>query len=1122
MPVQPSLGDLAVDAQQQASHYYRRAPLPTERQEQAARLLTWMFAVATAASAALLLVHWITRVTAWPFLLFSVLNIPVTASFASVAVLALITGALVRRKRLALLLVGFFQVTGMAGSIIGLLLDFTGGAASQALSGSALILFRVTGVVAVVVGLSVLWLLWWMRNAFPSRTQARSVVAALLTLGVGGLLTVLLTHVMLLVTTDSSADDGSVLIESLWRGMGVRTLERQYQHVVPGWLPEVTSILFALALLAAVFVFLRSASSERTWTPAREVAIRQLLAESGGQDSLGYFATRRDKNTVWSPDGRAVIAYRVLGQVCLASGDPVGEPASWRGAITEWLAMARHYGWSPAVVSASESAARAYADAGMSVLAMGDEAVLHPERYSLANSSMTPVRRAVRHARDRGLTVRIDQHRDLSTEELSRLGELAQLWRGEEPDRGFSMALNRWGDPADGRCTVVTAHDERGEVVGLLSFVPWGHRGLSLDVMRRSPAAPNGTTELMVSELMDYGVTRGIRSVSLNFAMFRRVFADSEALGAGAIIRFNSSVLGFLDRFFQLESLYRANAKYRPEWIPRFVCFDGLLSLPRVSLATAQAEGFLPSPFVRAVPNAQLDAGALEAVEALERQPPRVRELAPRRSQSTRHRMRHARNLAEAGCPPYPVGLAPADTVGEVLARRDRHGAASSSQVRVTGRIRAMRDHGAVMFLDLTDSGKIIQVVLERARMEGPWEALRVNLDSGDVVVVDGHWGFSRNGTESVMARQLSMAAKALQPVPWRSFEDSEARLRKRSMDLLVHPERLDLLNQRSMAVSTVRSFLTGEGFREVETPVLNTVHGGASARPFKTFSNAYGVDLSLRIAPELYLKRLLVAGSGPIFEISRNFRNEGADATHNPEFTSLEAYLPYSDYMAMQRLTEDLIKRVAEAVHGSAVLPLRDITRPQAPPVLTDVSGPWPVVTVTEAVSRAVSRNISVHTDFETLLAIAAEHDVEVGPGMGPGAVFEELYAELVEPHTIEPTFYCDFPLETSPLTAPHRKHAGLVERWDLVANGMELGTAYSEMTDPMEQRHRLTEQSLKAAAGDVEAMEVDEDFLYALETGMPPAGGLGIGLDRLVMLMTNTTIREVLSFPFVRPNKN
>ncbi|QIR68684.1 hypothetical protein HBK84_00095 [Kocuria sp. KD4] len=331
----------------------------------------------------------------------------------------------------------------------------------------------------------------------------------------------------------------------------------------------------------------------------------------------------------------------------------------------------------------------------------------------------------------------------------------------------------------------------------------------------------------------------------------------------------------------------------------------------------------------------------------------------------------------------------------------------------------------------------------------------------------------------------------------------------------------MDLLRQRSLAVDTVRRVLTGQGYREVETPVLNTVHGGASARPFRTYINAYGMDLTLRIAPELYLKRLLVAGSGPIFEVARNFRNEGADATHNPEFTALEAYHPFADYTVMRELTETMIKTVAQALHGTQVLPLYDVHNPDAAPVLTDVSGPWPVIAVTDAVSKAVGRRISIESDFETLLAVAAQHDVEIGPGMGPGAVLESLYEELVEPHTVFPTFYCDFPEETSPLTAPHRSEGGLVERWDLVVNGMELGTAYSELTDPVVQRHRLTEQSLKAAAGDLEAMRVDNDFLDALEVGMPPAGGMGIGLDRLVMLMTATTIRDVLSFPFVKPQQ-
>jgi lysyl-tRNA synthetase class 2 len=266
-------------------------------------------------------------------------------------------------------------------------------------------------------------------------------------------------------------------------------------------------------------------------------------------------------------------------------------------------------------------------------------------------------------------------------------------------------------------------------------------------------------------------------------------------------------------------------------------------------------------------------------------------------------------------------------------------------------------------------------------------------------------------------------------------------------------------------------------------------------------------------------LKRLLVAGLGPVFEIGRNSRNEGADSTHNPEFTSLEAYLPYADYKAMRHLTERLITAAATAVHGRLALPLS--TGVAGDVALADITPPWPVVPVLEAVSDAIGTAISLDMDFDELVRIARRHGVHLHDDMGPGAIIEELYAECVEPHTIRPTFYTDFPRETSPLNGPHRLCPGLAERWDLVINRMEVGTAYSELTNPIEQRERLTEQSLKAAAGDPEAMEIDEEFLAALEIGMPPTGGLGIGVDRLVMLIMNRNIRSVLSFPFVRPKR-
>ena len=1090
----------------------------TPAQRRWARILTWVFAVATLVGVVLLLLHWVVRINPLPTLLFGTLNIPVAPSLVSVVVLGLLTGALVRRKRIALVTVAITQIVGVLWSVFQEVLRAMGPEVPNH-GPIPSVVFVTLDVVAIVVGIAALCLLWWLRPAFPARTAPRGAMAALGTLVGGVVLTITATHAVLLVTTNSAIDDWNVLAQALVRSLGWAGPRRHFHGTVPPWLPELTSVSLALTIVFAVLIFLRSSSRAASWRPGDEIAVRSLLAQYGDEDSLGYFATRRDKISVFSVDGRACVTFRVVGQVAIASGDPVGDPAAWTNAVERWLARTHHYGLLPAVTSASERGARVYASQGMSVLVMGDEAVLHPGRFSLANSSMTAVRRAVRHARRAGLTVEIARHEDLDPQELERMGRLADEWRGNEPDRGFSMALNRWGDPADGRCMLVVARDRDGAALGLLSFVPWGRRGLSLDVMRRSPQAPNGTTELMVSELMDYGASHGIREVSLNFAMFRGVFEDSEKLGAGVITRFNSSVLGFMDRFFQLESLYRANAKYLPEWVPRYACFDGFLSLPRMAIATAQVEGFLPAVFVRTGSQPQLDAETLAAVRAIDHEPAPRRVLAPKRSQQTRHRMRHARALAHAGIDPYPVGLAEAEPLAAVLARRGD--AAASSAVRTSGRVRRFRDFGGVGFLDLTDGGATVQVLVDRERVDASWAAIRPNLDVGDLVVVDGHWGVSRTGTESVLAERVTMAAKALQPVPFGSFENPEQRLRKRSMDLLVHPRGMDLLRQRSLAVDTVRRVLTGQGYREVETPVLNTVHGGASARPFRTYINAYGMDLTLRIAPELYLKRLLVAGSGPIFEVARNFRNEGADATHNPEFTALEAYHPFADYTVMRELTETMIKTVAQALHGTQVLPLYDVHNPDAVPVLTDVSGPWPVIAVTDAVSKAAGRRISIESDFETLLAVAAQHDVEIGPGMGPGAVLESLYEELVEPHTVFPTFYCDFPEETSPLTAPHRSEGGLVERWDLVVNGMELGTAYSELTDPVVQRHRLTEQSLKAAAGDLEAMQVDNDFLDALEVGMPPAGGMGIGLDRLVMLMTATTIRDVLSFPFVKPQQ-
>jgi len=1100
-----------------------RAPVSAAK-ERWAKVLVRAFALATVVALALWFVRLLRpSLVHWPTVVLGALNIPLSPSLVSVVTLFLLSGALVRRKRIALVTVAVFQLAGMlisAGVLVGAW-GFGLEVGRPRTTGAHLVF----EVLAVVVGLALLGLTWWVREAFPARTRSGAGGAAALTLVTGAVLSVAATHVLLVVAA-TAADDWRVLAAALSRSLGVPVGNPRFHEAVPGWIPLLTSVMLALTLISALYVFLRPSRRNDNWSGDQEVALRNLLAAHGDDDSLGYFATRRDKELVFSPDARAAVAYRVVGGVSLAAGDPVGDPSSWPRALDAWKEHSRRYGWSPAVLAASEAGARAYAAAGLAVTTLGDEAVLHADRFSLADTSMTDVRRAVRRAARDGVSVRIRRHSELPPEELGRLGALADAWRGGAPDRGFSMALNRWGDPADGQCVVVTAHRGEDEVVGLLSFVPWGRRGLSLDVMRRAPEAPNGTTELMVAELMEQGSARGFTKVSLNFAMFRSVFAAAERIGAGGLTRLNSSVLGFFDRFFQLESLYRANAKYRPEWVPRYLCFDGLLALARAGTAAGQAEGFLPMPFAGPAPQHHLDESQLRQVRAIRSAPATVRE--PRRTQQTRHRLRHAQMLQEAGLPPYPIGVAPAASVGvtdpsgTAPASPSAAGDGSPPRLRVQGRVRAVRHHGGVLFLDLTDAGTTRQAVLEREVLGAEhFGVLARTLDTGDLVVAEARPGRSRNGTPSLLVSALTVVAKALHPVPFTGFEDPEARLRRRSTDLLVHPQALEVLAGRSAAITAMRRFLVEEGYREVETPMLNTVHGGASARPFRTFINAYGTALTMRIAPELALKRLLVAGAGPIFEIGRNFRNEGADATHNPEFTSLEAYRPLADYHDMRELAERLIKTMATTLHGAPRLPLRDVHGTDRAAELTDVSEPWPVITVTDAVSRALGRPVSVDTDLDELLEIARTHGIGIGPGKGSGAVLEELYGELVEPATIRPTFYCDFPAETSPLTAPHRAVPGLVERWDLVVNGMEIGTAYSELTDPVEQRRRLTEQSLKAAAGDVEAMEIDEDFLYALETGMPPAGGLGIGVDRLVMLLTDSTsIREVLTFPFVRPS--
>ncbi|HEY4461911.1 MAG TPA: bifunctional lysylphosphatidylglycerol synthetase/lysine--tRNA ligase LysX [Streptosporangiaceae bacterium] len=482
-----------------------------------------------------------------------------------------------------------------------------------------------------------------------------------------------------------------------------------------------------------------------------------------------------------------------------------------------------------------------------------------------------------------------------------------------------------------------------------------------------------------------------------------------------------------------------------------------------------------------------------------------------------RVRMAKREALLAAGIDPYPVGFPRTATIAEVRAGHEGlpPDTATGDEVGVAGRVMLSRIGGKLCFATIRDATGDIQVMISLAGVgEGALAAWKRDVDLGDHIGVHGEVITSRSGELSVMADAFAITAKSLRPLPdkHKGLSDIESRVRQRYVDLIVNPDARRMARLRSDVVRALREQMHARGFMEVETPVLQAIHGGANARPFVTHGNAYDTDLYLRIALELYLKRLVVGGIENVYEIGRVFRNEGVDATHNPEFTMMEAYQAYGDYGTIGDLTRELVQGAARTALGSTVIRRADGRE-------YDIGGEWRSVTVHDAISAALGEKITPDTSEEELRELARRASVPLEPGWNQGQVVLEMYERLVEKQTVEPTFYRDFPVEVSPLTRAHRDDPRLAERWDLVAFGAEMGTGYSELIDPVEQRKRLTEQSLLAAGGDPEAMQLDEDFLRALEYGMPPTGGMGMGIDRLLIMLTGATIRETILFPFVKP---
>ncbi|EQD86160.1 lysyl-tRNA synthetase class II [Saccharopolyspora erythraea NRRL 2338] len=970
--------------------------------------------------------------------------------------------------------------------------------------------------VNVAVSLAALTLLVWARGEFYGRTGTGSVrraaatfcglVAASVALGFG-----------LVTVFPGSLDDPrerlTWTVERVLGGAVVFDVTR-VGHA-PGWVNLLLGLFGSAALFATLFVLFAAQRVAAALTPEQEQRIRQLLDDRDG-DSLGYFATRRDRSALFSASGKAAISYRPVAGVCLAGGDPVGDREAWAPAIQDWLAMCREYTWMPAAMGLSEPAAAAFARAGLKVLQLGDEAVLHTAEFGLAGRDMRPVRQAVNRVHRAGYRTRVRRHRDVPGAEMREIVELVDRWRTSGTERGFSMALGRLGDPQDGDCVLVEAVGPDGRRHALLSLVPWGRDGLSLDLMRRDPDADNGLVELMVSGLMRTAPVLGVTRVSLNFAVFRSAFEEGARLGAGPVLRAWRGLLLLLSRWWQLESLYRSNVKYQPHWYPRYIAFAEHRELARVGLASAIAEGFVPAFGHR---RAMTVSGARPEASATAPTAPQPT-AEPEQQQVRRRKLAE---LREAGVDPYPPEVPRTQPCRAVAEHHGglEPGTRTGETTSVAGRVMRLRDHGGLCFATVRDWSGDLQVLLT-ADDSGHdlLVAWRGEVDLGDQVSVTGEVVTSDRGELTVLAKSWTLAGKCLHPLPdkHRGLSDPHSRVRARHLDLITRPEARSVLRARSAATHALRDVLVRSDFVEVETPVLQPVRGGANARPFSTHINAYDLRLYLRIAPELYLKRLCVGGVERLFEIGRAFRNEGVSHKHNPEFTMLEAYQAFGDYTTMRELCRELVVAAAVAATGSTVVTGRDRLGRD---VATDLADDWPVIGVHEAVSAATGEEVTADTPVRRLRRLCDDNGIAHLRDWGRGAVLLELYERLVEAETTGPTFYRDFPAEVSPLARPHRHDARLAERWDLVAFGTELGTGYSELTDPVEQRRRLADQARLAAEGDAEAMDVDEDFLTALEYAMPPTGGLGLGVDRLVMLLTGRSIRDTLAFPLVKPQR-
>ena len=477
-------------------------------------------------------------------------------------------------------------------------------------------------------------------------------------------------------------------------------------------------------------------------------------------------------------------------------------------------------------------------------------------------------------------------------------------------------------------------------------------------------------------------------------------------------------------------------------------------------------------------------------------------------------------SLLERGIEPYPVAVPRTKSLHDI---REKYtgldvDVATGDVESLTGRIIFKRDTGKLCFATLREGdGTELQAMLSLDKVgQEQLDAWKSDIDLGDMVSVTGEIITSKRGELSILATSWKLASKSLRPLPNDHKPMSEeTRVRMRYVDLIVRPEARAAARMRPAVMRSLRETFNDQSFIEVETPMLQVMHGGAAARPFKTFSNAYDMDLYMRIAPELFLKRCVVGGIERVFEINRNFRNEGADSSHSPEFAMVESYMSYGDWRSIADVTRALIQNAAMAVAGSHVVTHHDGRQ-------ADLGGQWKEISLYDAISEGVGEQVTALTSIDELKKYATKLGMKIDPKWVTGKLAEEIFEHVAQDKLIEPTFVMGYPVDTSPLVRAHREIPGVVEKWDLYVDGFELATGYSELIDPIIQRDRLVEQAQLGAKGDLEAMQVDEDFLRAMEFGAPPMGGMGMGVDRLLMALTGLGIRETILFPLVKPESD